>query len=469
MAAAVSTARITTYLPPRLIAAATLATGFVVGIGIGASPPRGIALLMAALYVPLAFINLPVALASWIPLVFVMRLGLFSVAPTAGLMLLSLAWLGTLRKDRTGELNRALRAQAPLLALLGAFLTWLLLSISWATDPGNAMAQNLNWLIAGVIFILVTTACMTRDRATWIAVAFVVGASLSVLAGIAGLDAPVTALAEQELSDAERGRFSGASGDPNYLAAGALPAVILLAGLVRRKRSSLVNGFLLVPAVLLLFGFAASESRGGMVAATVALLAAFIFFKHRRGRLILAVLVLSALAAFWFWISPESLARMTASDDGGNGRTELWQVALRMWQDHPIAGVGLNNYIVESAGYVREPGNLEAVQLIAERPHVAHNTYLQMLAETGLVGLTLFLAVIAGCLGAAWSASKAFARQDDHGMANLSTAALVAMLAVVASSFFLSNGDDWRLWVLLGIGPALFGAAKAHGGGPSAV
>ena len=83
-------------------------------------------------------------------------------------------------------------------------------------------------------------------------------------------------------------------------------------------------------------------------------------------------------------------------------------VASRMAGDHLIAGVGLNNFTVVSAEHVREVGLLRYVNLITVRPTEVHNLYLELVVENGLIGLALFIALVATCLGAAWGASRRF-------------------------------------------------------------
>lgn len=443
-------------VPPALISATAIATGVAGGLLIGARGGLGLAFLLAVIYIPLAVVNLPVALALWVPLVVLSRLPQVGLGANAALVVLLMGWLGMLAyagADRGEHFRDRKLAIGATLVLL----TWVTLSVLWSTDVGLAGTGLGRWWTCGLTLLLIATIVTRLRDGQLIAAAFVASMVVSVLIGF--VDPAATNQTALEIaSDVDGGRLSGASGDPNYLAAGIVPALVLIAGLVQSGRP-VRNLVLAVMTVILGIGLAATQSRGGLIAAVVAIVAAIFFFRRRRPYVIVVVLLLVSAAAGWFSTNPAAWERLTTFDQGGTGRTELWSIGVRMSEDHLLGGVGVENFVVFSPRYVRQPGSLEFVSF-TERPYVPHNVYIGFLAETGVIGLGLFLALLAACMAAAGKAARQFEARGEPQAAALAQAVLVAILAYATASFFISNATDRRGWILLGLGPALLAVSR---------
>jgi O-antigen ligase len=381
-----------------------------------------------------------------------------SVAPNATAILIGLAWIGTIRSRRDWaaavyQRHRKLLVSGVLLVL------WTMLSALWARDPDLVWADEFWQLpVALAIFAVLIGSFPSRRWAVLLAGAFVAGATLSVLVGLAsdGLNPAGDAIA----SAGGEGRLQGANGDPNYLAAGCVPAVAIAAALIGLTRNVMLKWGLTAVMAVLVAGLAASESRGGFIAAIVAVGCAVVLNKRQRARVVGLIAVAVSVTAMYFVAYPETFERVTQVDGGGNGRTDLWYFATRMAEEHPIAGGGYNNYALVAKDYVHEPGVREFSFLVTETPHVAHSVYLQLLAETGVVGLVLFLIVVAGCLRAALAAARRFDDLDELPMAGLARAVFVAMAGMLTASFFISNLTDRRMWILFALGPILLALAS---------
>jgi O-antigen ligase len=237
-----------------------------------------------------------------------------------------------------------------------------------------------------------------------------------------------------------------------------VPAIMLAGGLAI-WRSSARRAMLALATAIIAVGLAATQSRGGLIAGIVCAIVALMIWRGRRG-LILGLIGLAALATVAFFVAnPSAWHRIAASNSSGSGRIDIWTVAWRVVHDHPFAGVGIAQFPQVSPHYVLQPGVLEYVNLIVEKHIVVHNLYLQLWVETGIVGLLLFLALIATSVTAALRAARTFDLQGDGEMSALSRAAALGLIAMLTGSLFLSNLEAGQLWVLLALGPVLAGIA----------
>lgn len=161
---------------------------------------------------------------------------------------------------------------------------------------------------------------------------------------------------------------------------------------------------------LMLAGFAAvtitggvffSLSRGGILGTALSLaltLLLVLIYGGRRGRAP-AIALMGTLAvfsiAFLAWIGPEQVLERIGTLSKGQSepsfahRVKAWERAIPMWQDFETFGTGLGTFRYAFLKYA-PPGG--------EWWTTAHNEYLELLCETGIVGGALFVAGLAGYL-----------------------------------------------------------------------
>jgi O-antigen ligase len=162
-------------------------------------------------------------------------------------------------------------------------------------------------------------------------------------------------------------------------------------------------------------------------------------------------------------LAPQASRDRVLNADGGTGRTDIWKVGLRMVKAHPVRGVGSGNFKISSIHYVLQPGTIRYDYFIGH-PKVAHNMYLHVLAELGIVGLLLFMSIIGFAVNCAFRAAKKFAASGDEDLDLLTRAVMLAVLGMLAADFFLSGQLSKQLWLLLGLGPALLAVANTRAG-----
>jgi putative inorganic carbon (hco3(-)) transporter len=176
-----------------------------------------------------------------------------------------------------------------------------------------------------------------------------------------------------------------------------------------------------------------------------------------------ALLAFAALGAAYFAIaaSAQVTGRITHfTSGGGSGRTDLWAIAQNVASDHPLAGVGIGNFEAVERSYLSRTTNLPAIDLILDQSLVVHNTYLELLAELGLVGLGCFLALLGASLRLGWRAVRACAQSGQTDLELIGRGLMVGLCGMLAASVFLSAEYEKQLWLLLGFAIALARVAQ---------
>lgn len=433
------------------LAAAGLLAALLIGVLIARDVGIGIAALAGACYAPIVFVNLPLGIAIWAPLAFFERISLAGPGPTVVLILVGAAWLGALPSLQQ-HVAAVFRRHAGLFALMFGFFAWTTASMIWASDGQAAVEDFWIWIVVGGIFVVVATSIFTPNVALAICVAFVLGALATEV--IALIQGPAS---EAEVATQEAGRLGVGGLDPNYLAAALVSAAALAVGLLPFAQSAPRRFIVTASLVLLVVGIVATGSRGGLVATLVAVIVAVAVARGRRLQLGVVIAIAITIGSFWF--STSSLERIKEFDTG-TGRIDLWRIAGQMSVDNPVIGVGLNNFRSESVDYaLQQPARLEGAGVVAESPDVVHNIYLQQLAETGAIGFALLIGFLIAALRASWRAARVFDTIGESRFAGLARAVLVAQVATLSASMFISNGNDRRVWLLLALGVVLSSVA----------
>ncbi|HEX2016537.1 MAG TPA: O-antigen ligase family protein [Solirubrobacteraceae bacterium] len=454
-------------LTPRVVVALALLSAAAIGVVMAVKVGPGTGATVALLYAPIVLLNLPLGIGLWLVLIFLKDLPFVWVGPSAASVLVLVAWPGYLRGLRRDAARRGVALNSPLRhhrllsGLVLALVVWITLSMAWAPDTTLGADELWTWYVAGLVFFIVATVLRSERTVRTIVIAFVVGATLTVAVGLAltGLAPANSAIQSAAQFD---GRLSGGAGDPNYLAAGLVPALALAGALFALTKHVLARWALLVAITIMVIGLAASQSRGGILAAAAATATALVVFRGRRLQVAGVLVLLLSVSGAWFASSPGALQRVTNFNGGGTGRSDLWTVAWRIGNEHPVIGVGINNFLHEEQLFVRRPGPLRNLDLIVDKPHVAHNIYLQLFAETGVVGVSIYLMVMLLFMLSAWRAGERWERLGEPGLALISRAVLVGQAGVMVALIFLSDGADERFWVLYALGPALLSLAYAR-------
>lgn len=429
------------------------------GLVAGIQPAAAIGLALGLAFTVIAFESLTAGLVLFTFvtfLEFVLPAGsVLTLTKLAGL-LLATSWMA--RVATSGGRDDVLLFNRPVLAyLLGAFITWALLSLLWAPDLAAGLDVLSRYLLVMALFVIVFTAIRTRRDVAWIVGVFVGGAAITA----------AYALVVRPATDVDVLRVTSTVGNPNVLAS------ILVAGLVLALASA--AAFRASPAALIgcltasafcVGGLFLTGSRSGAIAfASVLVMSVLVAGRRRMQALMLSlVLAVGVTVSFLAFVPSEARDRVTQLSAGQQrlteGRATLWQVGARIVEDRPVQGVGVGNFQAASRDYVLTPGLAGRTDLVIDDPQVAHNVYLQVAAELGIPGLALFLAILGYATLSALKAARRFARSGDTSMELVARAVVIATVAILVTDFFASEQFNKLLWLLLGLGPALLAISE---------
>ncbi len=223
----------------------------------------------------------------------------------------------------------------------------------------------------------------------------------------------------------------------------ALPLVFYFAMSVKHTRW---RALLLCCAALICLGIIGSRSRAGFVAFAV-VLACMAWTSRYRIRAFVAVAMVATVV---FLMSGKEIQERIVSiveyreDRSALSRFTTWQAAQRLLWQHPVFGVGFNNF---ERAKDREVGGQKA----------AHNVFLQNAAELGLLGHPLWLAVVVGTIFSLYRLMRRCRRlpPDMRWGYYWSRGLMLGMLAFCVHGFFHNEEYLEFMFVLVGLNVAL--------------
>jgi O-antigen ligase len=237
-------------------------------------------------------------------------------------------------------------------------------------------------------------------------------------------------------------RFAAGEADPNAMAmilALALPMAWYLGITYRQPLLRWIcRGYL--PVGLLALGL--TGSRGGLVAGMVGLLIVPLSMAMSPARLTMAIAVLGLSGLLAVAYLPETImqrfatTRESVEDLTLGGRLRIWRAGVRAFAQRPLTGYGTGGFKRATSPWM---GGEE---------RVAHNSYLSVMVEQGLVGFLLYSAMFVAVVLALLNLPPPERRF-----------ALVQLAALMTAMLPLTWEDSKPVWFILAV---LLGLAKAQ-------
>jgi O-antigen ligase len=327
----------------------------------------------------------------------------------------------------------------PLAWVVLAFMLYAVVRYFTADIEYVARQEFLQVIVFGFLFLVAVNNLRGQDESNAVSAALIIAGTFSACYAVAQLLHHSNAV--WNLVSPYIGRASGTFISPNNLAC--LLAMLLplaLAYLLVGKVGIVTRLLLAYATLAMAAGLAVTFSRGGYVAAAAGvatLLLVLLGHGNHRWKAVILLLVLLMGGGYAVNHSLSKTVGYMRRVEGESGKAEvmtsagsrlmLWRAAMQMWADAPLAGVGPGLFDYRFREY--RPENLQG------RPDRAHNDWLNLLADWGIIGGVIVLAGL-GCF--IWAARETWphVRREENvfgtGQSNRFAFFIGAVCALVA-------------------------------------
>jgi O-antigen ligase len=431
----------------------------VLGLSAGIDPLVSIYVAVALAFLVVAFTDLSMGLAIFVFASFVAMYG-YSRYDVAARGILILAWLLYVLTRRRKELDfQSVHPWAG--AAVALFVAWCFLSATWSQDAGKALLSATEYALSALLLVITYTAVRSRRDLGRILTAFLCGAVASI---IYALISPAAS---------EEGRLANPVLGPNVLGEALVCGLAIAVAVLVMYRSPAMRILTIAAGLFVGVGILLTTSRSALIALVASLVAAVALAGRWRFIALCATLVLAGGTYIYFQqFAPASAkqrieAPLSSQERSSDGRNTIWSLAIRAFEDNPVIGVGAGNFRVVQVRYLLRPGVDRArtqTSEVVDDPHgkVAHNSFLSVASELGVVGLALFVFLIAFAAASLLKAARLFKAKGDGRMQVVAICLVVAMVGSLGVQMFQSQQQEKVIWLLLGLGPALLAIARSE-------
>jgi putative inorganic carbon (hco3(-)) transporter len=355
--------------------------------------------------------------------------------------------------------------------LMGTFTLLGSLSLFYASDISQATASLLSYLKDVIIGLVVVFLIQTPRSLRWAVWALLISGilmgTISVFQELTGTFGRLYAgFGQVAVLSAGEYRLAGVVNDPNFYGQILVVLVPLAFDRLLHEKPILLRVLagwaLFVCTVTILFTY----SRGDFLALGVVGLLLIILQPKRPW--IPAFLVL-AFGLLIYQFIPEQYSQRISSllqvipgastsatvDTSLQARATTDIVGWTMFTYNPIFGVGVGNFNTLYDYYARQLGLGQNVETES-----AHNLFLQIAAERGIVGFFSFAAIIYFTFVMLARARTRFSDLKLSDLANLSTAMSISLTGYLVAAFFLHDSYIRYLWLLVGMACSFPQAAR---------
>ena len=305
-----------------------------------------------------------------------------------------------------------------------------------AYGPGEAI-YVVKMLMNLVLMLMVMQFVRKPGDVYWILAAYLCGTTIASVTGLF------------EIDPAREERVAGILLNANIYGQICAQGAIIAIGFLSIRKSVPARLLLLAATLASLVGLIYSGSRGATLSLAAAIVVLFILQSHRM-KLLLFALVFAFLVAniapsyfykrFQWAFAPERGYRASGFDI----RKGLAKEGMKIFINHPVMGVGMGNVVPE-------------MRTQMGRYWVTHNAFTQLLAETGIVGFSIFMFLLVRAVRFLYFKARSTLAPQSERLVYYTALAFATVLIVAESSSGNYNRGPW--FIVFGIVGGLHAAA----------
>lgn len=358
-----------------------------------------------------------------------------------------IAWHGFISREIKPYWSREL-------ALLSTFFALVTIGVVFASNRGIALGE---WSGVYVKIYVMSLACswLLQREGDFVLITRTFCLAGTLVGGTAVYNKQM-AIGLVEETRVTIGREMGSIlGDPNDLALVLLfPAAFALSMALEKRLPHWERLFGLIGFAVLLLAVVATQSRGGLLG-IVAVMGMAAWHRVRSNMLLVfgggaAMMVLFVVAGISDRASGGAIDE--GIDESAMGRIYAWGAAWGMGLDNPLFGVGLKNFFYNYYFYSAHWDGLN---------HAVHSTWFGVLAETGFVGVSVFITMVVLTLRTATHVVTLYDLSALHPAVAVTALAMPgSVVGFMVSGTFLAQGFTWPIYLQLAIVVAVARYAK---------
>ena len=260
---------------------------------------------------------------------------------------------------------------------------YIILQYFLSSDKALAFVELKRWILSFVVLFLISV--IDSKYYKWLIISWIFGTGGSILYGYFQhtggfwiVDIP------------KMGRIMSMFGNPIFFAVHIINFIPMLIGTIfvvynKNRFLKLKNLFLITLLILSLVTLYYTQTRAAFIGLIISV-CVFIFLSIKSEKKYLYIIIFFTSIIIFIILTKEIWFRQQA-------HLLIWRDTVKMWYSRPFFGVGLGKFHSEFVNFASE----QLRQIWPQKNFIindAHNEYVQILAETGVVGLLLFFTIL---------------------------------------------------------------------------